>query len=152
MELAVSPELAEYRNLLPVAESVSHTAAAALGLTREIDELSLEQWDILLKTTTIATDDRTIGRAYIAAAGAGQMPPLTIRCRTGEFYDEREPSSVAVTADEEIARILRRTGDPLFSSRAPRTRRRSLLVGGCVPRRKLFDRRSVSCKPAKRSR
>ena len=119
VELAVSPELAEYRNLLPVAESVSHTAAAALGLTREIGELSPEHWDILLKTTTIATDDRTIGRAYIAAARAGQVPPLTIRCRTGEFYDEREPSSVAVTADEEIARILRRTGDPhLFVARS----------------------------------
>ena len=110
---AVGPGLAEYRQLLPIAEDLPSTASKALGLPMSFDELEDEHWQILLQMVTRADDDHLLGKAYAAAAADGRVePPELIRCRVGTSFDDREPAAVAVTADEELSHVFRRAGDP----------------------------------------
>jgi superfamily II DNA or RNA helicase len=111
-EMAVAPELSEYRDLLPVVTGVPTTAAHALGLPRVLAELSAEGWSLLLARAGASQSDGTASKAYTAAAGEGVIAPGILRCRVGLAVDEREPSSVAVTADDDLAHHFRKTGDP----------------------------------------
>lgn len=110
--LAVAPELTDFRLLLPVAEGVPRSAARALRLPAELSDLTDEHWEIFFTAAAKSTDDRTLARAYSAAARAGQPAPSALRCRVGAAFDERPPAAVAVTADEELAQILRQAGGP----------------------------------------
>ena len=112
VELAVGPDLSDFRALLPVAEGLTQTAARALRLVGTLSDLLDEHWSVLLRMAQGATDDRTVARAYVAAADAGRPRPESLRCRTGLTFDERPTGGVAVTADEEVAQILRRAEEP----------------------------------------
>lgn len=108
---AVGPRLSAFRAVLPVAD-IPEAAADALGLPQSLEDLSTDHWDILLAAVRRADDERILAKAYLAAVDAGVQAPEVIRCRVGKALDERAPASVAVTADEELAELFRRAGDP----------------------------------------
>lgn len=112
VDLAVGPDLVDFRALLPVAEGLSRSAARALRLPSEPGGLSSEHWTILLRAALKAADDQTLARAYVTAVKEGQDRPGNIRCRMGMTFDERPTETVAVTADQDVAQLLRRTGEP----------------------------------------
>jgi superfamily II DNA or RNA helicase len=112
VDLAVGPDLADFQSLLPVAQGLSRAAARALRLPSETTGLSSEHWSILFTAALKADDDRTVARAYVTAVTEGQARPATLRCRMGVTFDEQPPDAIAVTADREVAQLLRRTGEP----------------------------------------
>lgn len=112
---AVGPSLSAFNAVLPVVQGVAATAARALGLPDTPEELDGARWELLLKRALKLDDGRALAHAYTAAASAGIPCPTLIRCRVGNAFDERDPSTVAVTADEELAHVFRKAGDPHLS-------------------------------------
>jgi hypothetical protein len=79
--LCVAPGLAEWRDVLPVAECGEDTATR-LNLPSSLDVLTAEQWAEALRGAEQATDDGLIGRLYLAASEHVDAP-AQVRCRVG---------------------------------------------------------------------
>ena len=112
VKLAVGPGLSAFDSVLPVTTGVPSAAAKALGLPESLSELDEARWQLLLKRASQLEDERALAHAYVAAATAGVTSPALIRCRVGTGFDDREPPTVAVTADTELAHVFKKAGDP----------------------------------------
>lgn len=112
VKFAVGPGLNAFDAVLPVTKALPAAAAKALGLPDSLSDLDEPRWRLLLKRASQLEDERVIAHAYVAAATAGITPPAMIRCRVGTSLDDREPQTVAVTADTELAHVFGKAGDP----------------------------------------
>lgn len=115
VKLAVGPGLSAFDAVLPVVKTMPGTAARALGLPDAVSEVDDTRWQLLLGRASRLEDERVLANAYVAAATANITAPALIRCRVGTGFDDREPRTVAVTADPEIAHVFKKAGDPHLS-------------------------------------
>jgi superfamily II DNA or RNA helicase len=109
---AVGAELGTFAKVLPVVQGIAGTAANALGLPASLDDLDAARWQLLLKYATGLDDERVLAHAYVASAAADVARPDLMRCRVGTGFEQRDPTTVAVTADEELAHVFKKAGDP----------------------------------------
>src|SRR5262249_18553730 len=98
--------------LLPVAEDVSPDVATLVGLPNQVEELRDSDWDGGFERVREVDDDALIGRFYAAAAGAGQAAPLELRCRTANGHELRPTTTLTVSNDADLLRVLDKTGEP----------------------------------------
>jgi superfamily II DNA or RNA helicase len=110
---AVAPTLSRFAQLLPVAR-IGTDAADALGLPSKVGELSEKTWAGLLDRVKQIDQDAVIGLAYLAAATSDVPRPEEIRCRVGRSCVDRPAQTVAVTADEALARVFVQTSHPFI--------------------------------------
>ncbi|GAA2886406.1 hypothetical protein GCM10010524_18550 [Streptomyces mexicanus] len=105
---AVGPELAAYRDVLPVAE-ISAEKARRLRLPGTIDEVPGDRWDALLDEVSRSEDDVFVGTTYLMLTRIGADFPedsLT-RCRIGDAWDTRPDSEITVAVGDVEYRALR---------------------------------------------
>lgn len=95
---AVAPELAEYKDVLPVAE-LSVRKAHRLCLPRSVEEVRAEQWSELLERAKSSTDDDFIGHAYALLVRVGcdlLSDESETRCRVGDRWEMRPDGDIAI--------------------------------------------------------
>ncbi|MFJ6697944.1 DEAD/DEAH box helicase [Streptomyces sp. NPDC091272] len=105
---AVGPQLAGYRDVLPVAD-ISAEKARKLHLPATVDEVPAEKWGNLLTRLMESDDDVFVGNTYVMLTRL-QLPfpedSLT-RCRIGSEWGTREDGEISVAATPEEYRSLR---------------------------------------------
>ncbi|MEU5308249.1 DEAD/DEAH box helicase [Streptomyces sp. NPDC021562] len=105
---AVGPQLAAYRDVLPVAE-ISPEKARKLRLPTTVDEVPPDRWDALLSELTRSEDDPFVGATYVMLTRFGAAFPedsLT-RCRTGDTWEARPDSEITVAVGTAQYQALR---------------------------------------------
>ncbi|TKK85799.1 DEAD/DEAH box helicase [Herbidospora galbida] len=110
----VSPELSEYRDVLPVAD-VSTGVASMLNLPSSLGDLRQPMWDKLVAEASASTDDRFPGRVYalMFEVEADFPEGAMTRCRVGDEWRSDVPDTeIAVTH-------LRTEYDALLKERVP---------------------------------
>ncbi|RSS84158.1 sacsin N-terminal ATP-binding-like domain-containing protein [Streptomyces sp. WAC06614] len=105
---AVGPQLAAYRDVLPVA-SVSIEKARKLKLADSVEKVRPEQWEQLVEKLQESEDDAFVGSTYaLLTRLAIDFPDgVLTRCRIGDTWDSREDGEIAVAANPEEYRSLR---------------------------------------------
>ncbi|MDN3293719.1 DEAD/DEAH box helicase family protein [Streptomyces ficellus] len=112
----VGPGIAVDGDLLPVAQ-VSGGIAQVLALTDDIETVPEALWEELVQRALVSEDADFIGRAYALMTRVPQdeefwaRHPLT-RCQVGDEWALRPDEEIAVAADREQYRILRREKVP----------------------------------------
>jgi superfamily II DNA or RNA helicase len=117
---AVGPQLASYRDVLPVAD-ISAEKARKLHLPATVDEVPSEQWGDLLTQLMESDDDIFVGRTYVMLTRLDLPFPeesLT-RCRIGAEWSTREDGEIAVAASREEYRALRDEELPALLADSP---------------------------------
>ncbi|PSJ30253.1 helicase [Streptosporangium nondiastaticum] len=106
---AVGPQLAAYRDVLPVAEEVGVEKARKLRLAGSVENVRPEQWEQLLKKLQGSEDDVFVGSTYALLTRLEiDFPEDSLtRCRIGDAWDTREDGEIAVAANPEEYRSLR---------------------------------------------
>ncbi len=105
---AVGPELAAYRDVLPVAD-ISAEKARRLRLPGTIDEVPGDRWNALLDEVSRSEDDVFVGTTYVTLTRIGADFPedsLT-RCRIGDAWGTRPDSEITVAVGDVEYRALR---------------------------------------------
>ncbi|MFJ4731733.1 DEAD/DEAH box helicase [Streptomyces sp. NPDC088770] len=105
---AVGPQLAAYRDVLPVAD-ISPEKARKLRLPTTIEEVPAEHWQTLLSEVTRSEDDAFVGNTYVMLTRIGADFPedsLT-RCRIGDTWDTRPDEEITVAVGTTEYRALR---------------------------------------------
>ncbi|WP_284742855.1 DEAD/DEAH box helicase [Amycolatopsis sp. RTGN1] len=118
---AVSPELAAYRDVLPVAE-ISPRKAARLKLPSTVDQVRDAQWADLLAQVKQSDDDEFIGRTYalLVRAGCGLLGDEdSTRCRVGDRWELRADDEIAIAFNrEELHELVKENHPALLIDRA----------------------------------
>ncbi|WP_328669320.1 DEAD/DEAH box helicase [Streptomyces sp. NBC_00328] len=105
---AVGPQLAAYRDVLPVAD-ISPEKARKLRLPITVDEVPAEHWETLLSEVTRSEDDAFVGNTYVMLTRFDAAFPedsLT-RCRIGDTWDTRPDEEITVAIGSTEYRALR---------------------------------------------
>ncbi|MFB8115492.1 DEAD/DEAH box helicase [Streptomyces sp. NPDC055962] len=105
---AVGPQLAAYRDVLPVAD-ISPEKARKLRLPTTVDDVPAERWEKLLSEVTRSEDDLFVGNTYVMLTRFGADFPegsLT-RCRIGDSWDTRADEEITVAVGPSEYRALR---------------------------------------------
>src|SRR5690606_28865894 len=105
---AVGPQLAAYRDVLPVAD-ISPEKARKLRLPITVDEVPADRWDALLAEVSRSEDDAFVGTTYVMLTRFGAAFPedsLT-RCRIGDTWDTRPDDQITLAVGAAEYRALR---------------------------------------------
>lgn len=94
---AVGPQLAGYRDVLPVAD-ISPEKARRLRLPTTVDEVPSDRWDALLDEVTRSEDDIFVGTTYVMLTrfGADFPEDSLTRCRIGDAWGTRPDGEITV--------------------------------------------------------
>jgi superfamily II DNA or RNA helicase len=105
---AVGPQLASYRDVLPVAD-ISPEKARRLRLPATVDEVPADRWDALLDEVTRSEDDSFVGATYVMLTrfGADFPEDSLTRCRIGDVWDTRPDDEITVAVGYAQYRALR---------------------------------------------
>lgn len=105
---AVGPQLAGYRDVLPVAD-ISPEKARRLRLPTTVDEVPADRWNTLLDEITRSEDDSFVGATYVMLTrfGADFPEDSLTRCRTGDVWDTRPDDEITVAVGAAQYRALR---------------------------------------------
>lgn len=118
---AVSPELAAYRDVLPVAE-ISGRKATRLKLPKAVDQVPDEQWAELLERVKQSDDDAFIGRTYalLVRADCGLLGDEDeTRCRVGDSWELRPDAEIAIAFNQdELNELVKERHPALLIDRA----------------------------------
>lgn len=105
---AVGPQLADYRDVLPVAD-ISPEKARRLRLPATVDEVPAHQWDALLDEVTRSEDDSFVGATYVMLTrfGADFPEDSLTRCRIGDVWGTRPDDEITIAVGSAQYRALR---------------------------------------------
>ncbi|MER8116203.1 DEAD/DEAH box helicase [Streptomyces sp. NPDC094031] len=105
---AVGPQLASYRDVLPVAD-ISPEKARRLRLPTTVDEVPADRWDALLDEVTRSEDDSFVGATYVMLTrfGADFPEDSLTRCRIGDVWGTRPDDEITVAVGSTQYRALR---------------------------------------------
>ncbi|MFF1438312.1 DEAD/DEAH box helicase [Streptomyces sp. NPDC058295] len=105
---AVGPQLAAYRDVLPVAD-ISPEKARKLRLPITVDEVPAARWETLLSEVTRSEDDAFVGNTYVMLTrfGADFPEDALTRCRIGDTWDTRPDDEITVAVGTTEYRALR---------------------------------------------
>ncbi|MFG2420453.1 DEAD/DEAH box helicase [Streptomyces sp. NPDC048448] len=105
---AVGPQLAAYRDVLPVAD-LSPEKARKLRLPTTVDDVPAERWRTLLSEVTRSEDDAFVGNTYVMLTRFGAEFPedALTRCRIGDDWDTRPDDEITVGVGTAEYRALR---------------------------------------------
>lgn len=105
---AVGPQLAGYRDVLPVAD-ISPEKARRLRLPTTVDEVPADRWDTLLDEVTRSEDDSFVGATYVMLTrfGADFPEDALTRCRIGDAWGTRPDGEITVAVGAAQYRALR---------------------------------------------
>ncbi|MER5340086.1 DEAD/DEAH box helicase [Streptomyces mirabilis] len=105
---AVGPQLAGYRDVLPVAD-LSPEKARKLRLPVTVDEVPAAHWETLLSEVTRSENDSFVGNTYVMLTrfGADFPEDALTRCRVGDTWDTRPDDEITVAVGTTEYRALR---------------------------------------------
>ncbi|MFJ4691972.1 DEAD/DEAH box helicase [Streptomyces sp. NPDC088766] len=105
---AVGPQLAAYRDVLPVAD-ISPEKARKLRLPTTVDDVPAERWEKLLAEVTRSEDDLFVGNTYVMLTrfGADFPEDSLTRCRIGDTWGTRSDEEITVAVGPTEYRALR---------------------------------------------
>ncbi|MFJ2814294.1 DEAD/DEAH box helicase [Streptomyces sp. NPDC087294] len=105
---AVGPQLAAYRDVLPVAD-LSAEKARKLRLPTTVDEVPADRWDALLDEVSRSEDDSFVGTTYVMLTrfGADFPEDSLTRCRIGDTWDTRPDDEITLAVGTAEYRALR---------------------------------------------
>lgn len=105
---AVGPQLAGYRDVLPVAD-ISPEKARRLRLPTTVDDVPADQWDTLLDEVTRSEDDSFVGATYVMLTrfGADFPEDSLTRCRIGDAWGTRPDGEITVAVGAAQYQALR---------------------------------------------
>ncbi|MGW2698553.1 sacsin N-terminal ATP-binding-like domain-containing protein [Streptomyces sp. NPDC001340] len=105
---AVGPQLADYRDVLPVAD-ISPEKARRLRLPTTVDEVPADRWDALLDEVTRSEDDSFVGATYVMLTrfGADFPEDSLTRCRIGDIWGTRPDNEITLAVGTAQYRALR---------------------------------------------
>ncbi|MGW2287159.1 DEAD/DEAH box helicase [Streptomyces phaeochromogenes] len=105
---AVGPQLAAYRDVLPVAD-ISPEKARKLRLPTTIDEVPADRWDTLLDEVSVSEDDGFVGATYVMLTrfGANFPEDSLTRCRIGDAWGAHPDAEITVAVGAAEYRALR---------------------------------------------
>lgn len=105
---AVGPQLADYRDVLPVAD-ISPEKARRLRLPTTVDEVPADRWDALLDEVTRSEDDSFVGATYVMLTrfGADFPEDSLTRCRIGDVWGTRPDDEITIAVGSAQYRALR---------------------------------------------
>lgn len=105
---AVGPQLAGYRDVLPVAD-ISPEKARRLRLPTTVDEVPADRWDALLDEVTRSEDDSFVGATYVMLTrfGADFPEDSLTRCRIGDAWGTRPDHEITIAVGSAQYRALR---------------------------------------------
>lgn len=108
LDEAVGPQLAAYRDVLPVAD-ISPEKARKLRLPTTVDDVPGELWENLLSDVTRSEDDLFVGNTYVMLTrfGADFPEDSLTRCRIGEAWGTRPDEEITVAVGPTEYRALR---------------------------------------------
>ncbi|MGX7759897.1 sacsin N-terminal ATP-binding-like domain-containing protein [Streptomyces angustmyceticus] len=105
---AVGPQLAGYRDVLPVAD-ISPEKARRLRLPTTVDDVPADRWDTLLDEVTRSEDDSFVGATYVMLTrfGADFPEDSLTRCRIGDVWGTRPDGEITVAVGAAQYQALR---------------------------------------------
>lgn len=105
---AVGPQLAGYRDVLPVAD-LSPEKARKLRLPVTVDEVPAAHWETLLSEVTRSENDSFVGNTYVMLTrfGADFPEDALTRCRVGDTWGTRPDDEITVAVGTTEYRALR---------------------------------------------
>ncbi|MFF4903367.1 DEAD/DEAH box helicase [Streptomyces sp. NPDC001260] len=105
---AVGPQLAGYRDVLPVAD-ISPEKARRLRLPTTVDEVPADRWNALLDEVTRSEDDSFVGATYVMLTrfGADFPEDSLTRCRIGDVWGTRPDDEITIAVGAAQYRALR---------------------------------------------
>ncbi|MFF8530521.1 sacsin N-terminal ATP-binding-like domain-containing protein [Streptomyces sp. NPDC015532] len=105
---AVGPQLASYRDVLPVAD-ISAEKARKLRLPTTVDEVPADRWNSLLDEVTRSEDDSFVGATYVMLTRFGADFPTDslTRCRIGDSWGTRPDDEITLAVGAAEYRALR---------------------------------------------
>ncbi|MGW1001577.1 DEAD/DEAH box helicase [Streptomyces sp. NPDC002520] len=105
---AVGPQLAAYRDVLPVAD-ISPEKARKLRLPVTVDEVPAAHWETLLSEVTLSEDDAFVGNTYVMLTRfeADFPEDALTRCRIGDAWGTRPDDEITVAVGTTEYRALR---------------------------------------------
>ncbi|WP_374684028.1 sacsin N-terminal ATP-binding-like domain-containing protein [Streptomyces sp. TBY4] len=105
---AVGPQLAGYRDVLPVAD-ISPEKARRLRLPTTVDEVPADRWDALLEEVARSADDSFVGATYVMLTrfGADFPEDSLTRCRIGDVWETRPDDEITVAVGTAQYQALR---------------------------------------------
>ncbi|MFD9045697.1 DEAD/DEAH box helicase [Streptomyces zaomyceticus] len=105
---AVGPQLAAYRDVLPVAD-ISPEKARKLRLPTTVDEVPADRWEHLLTEVSRSEDDTFVGATYVMLTrfGADFPEDSLTRCRIGDTWGNRPDEEITVAVGQAEYRALR---------------------------------------------
>ncbi|MFI2237926.1 sacsin N-terminal ATP-binding-like domain-containing protein [Streptomyces chrestomyceticus] len=105
---AVGPQLAGYRDVLPVAD-ISPEKARRLRLPTTVDDVPADRWDTLLDELTRSEDDSFVGATYVMLTRLGADFPADslTRCRIGDAWGTRPDGEITVAVGAAQYQALR---------------------------------------------
>ncbi|WP_026252167.1 DEAD/DEAH box helicase [Streptomyces sp. PsTaAH-124] len=105
---AVGPQLAAYRDVLPVAD-VSAEKARKLRLPTTVEEVPADRWDALLDEVSRSEDDAFVGTTYVMLTrfGADFPEDSLTRCRIGDTWGTRPDDEITLAVGTAEYRALR---------------------------------------------
>jgi len=105
---AVGPQLAAYRDVLPVAD-ISPEKARKLRLPTTVDEVPSDRWEALLAEVSRSEDDSFVGATYVMLTrfGADFPEDSLTRCRIGDTWDTRPDEEITLAVNSAEYRALR---------------------------------------------
>ncbi|MFF2097850.1 DEAD/DEAH box helicase [Streptomyces sp. NPDC058202] len=105
---AVGPQLAAYRDVLPVAD-ISAEKARKLRLPTTVDEVPADRWNSLLDEVTRSEDDSFVGATYVMLTRFGADFPADslTRCRVGDSWGTRPDDEITLAVGAAEYRALR---------------------------------------------
>ncbi|MEW2402334.1 DEAD/DEAH box helicase [Streptomyces sp. NPDC046862] len=105
---AVGPQLAAYRDVLPVAD-LSPEKARKLRLPTTVDEVPADRWDALIDEVSRNEDDSFVGATYVMLTrfGADFPEDSLTRCRIGDTWDTRPDDEITLAVNAAEYRALR---------------------------------------------
>ncbi|MFE2087536.1 DEAD/DEAH box helicase [Streptomyces sp. NPDC059460] len=105
---AVGPQLAAYRDVLPVAD-LSPEKARKLRLPATVDEVPSDRWNTLLDEVSRSEDDVFVGATYVMLTRfEADFPEDSLtRCRIGDTWGTRPDDEITLAANAAEYRALR---------------------------------------------
>jgi superfamily II DNA or RNA helicase len=105
---AVGPELAAYRDVLPVAD-ISAEKARRLRLPSTVEEVPADRWEALLDEVSRSEDDVFVGTTYVMLTrfGADFPEDSLTRCRIGDTWGTSPDGEITVAVGDIEYRALR---------------------------------------------
>ncbi|MET7430636.1 DEAD/DEAH box helicase [Streptomyces flaveolus] len=104
---AVGPQLAAYRDVLPVAD-ISPEKARKLRLPSTVDEVPADRWDALLDEVSRSEDDAFVGATYVMLTRfSADFPEDSLtRCRIGDAWGTRPDDEITLAVGAAEYRAL----------------------------------------------